>query len=653
MQVFVQTLVGGLGFGAIYALVAIGFSIVYRTMGLVNFAHGDIVMIGAFIGATAFMTSRLPFAVAVLIAIVLTAVIGLVIERALRPLENRDLDLMLIGTIGFGIVLEAIATLIWGATGIAVRTPVGASPFKIAGIYIQPYDLLIIGLAAAAAAAVWFLLTRTKMGAAMQAVAADYEAATAVGINAGRSNAVAFAIGAGLAALAGSLAGPVLYVNESLGATIGISGFAAAILGGFGNIPGAIVGGLVFGLLSGFSAGYFHGDSDLVTFVAFAIIVMIRPTGIFGESHGEPGVKRRLALIAVALAAAYVLPYRLSAYPMQVVDIAMVFALLAIGLHLTLGIAGQINLAQVAFFGVSAYTTAILTTHNGLGFWPAAALGVLAALAAGLIVGVPALRVQSHYLGIVSLGLAIAFLDLVSNSTLAGGSDGVSGIPAPPFFGLDLSSDYLYYYLEALALVLGICFAAFISRTRLGRRLRAMRDDQLAAASIGAEIPYLRIIAFALGGLYGGPGGCPVCGADRIRGPRVREHQRDVPGAGHGHDRRTAQPGGLRPWRAPADRGAGTPAERGGLRAAGLRPGRRGHGDPRPGRPGRAASQGGPGAAAGGRGRRRPGDALPAPASAGAAGRSASAGAAGQPDRGHGAAGRGHHPPVPGCDRPE
>lgn len=284
MQVFVQTLVGGLGFGAIYALVAMGFSIVYRTMGLVNFAHGDIVMIGAFIAATAFMSSRLPFALAVLIAIALTAAIGLVIERVLRPLENRDLDLMLIGTIGFGILLEAIATLIWGATGRAVQTPVGASPIKVAGIYVQPYDLLIIALAAAAAAGVWFLLTRTKTGTAMQAVAADSEAATAVGINAGRSNAMAFAIGAGLAALAGSLAGPVLYVNESLGATIGISGFAAAILGGFGNIPGAIVGGLAFGLLSGFSAGYFHGSSDLVTFVAFAIVVMIRPTGIFGES---------------------------------------------------------------------------------------------------------------------------------------------------------------------------------------------------------------------------------------------------------------------------------------------------------------------------------------------------------------------------------
>jgi len=218
-------------------------------------------------------------------------------------------------------------------------------------------------------------------------------------------------------------------------------------------------------------------------------------------------VKRRLALIAAGLAAAYVLPYRLGAYPMQVADIAIVFALLATGLHLTMGVAGQINLAQVAFFGVSAYGTAILTTHSGLEFWPAAVLAVLAAVTAGVLVGIPALRVQSHYLGIVSLGLAIAFLDLVSNSTLAGGSDGVSGIPVPPFFGLDLSSDYLYYYLEALALVLGLGLAAFIARTQLGRRLRAMRDDQLAAASIGAEIPYLRMIAFALGGLYGGVAG--------------------------------------------------------------------------------------------------------------------------------------------------
>jgi branched-chain amino acid transport system permease protein len=223
-------------------------------------------------------------------------------------------------------------------------------------------------------------------------------------------------------------------------------------------------------------------------------------------------VNRRLALIAAALGLAYGLPYLLGAYPMQVVDVAIIFALLAIGLHLTLGVAGQINLAQVAFFGASAYTTAILITHADFGFWAAAGLGVLAAVAAGLIVGIPALRVQSHYLGIVGLGLAIAFLDLVSNSALTGGSDGLSGIPPPPFFGLDLSSNYLYYYLAALVLILGLVVAAFVTVTRLGRRMRAMRDDQLAAASIGAEVPYLRMIAFGLGGLYGGLAGVLYAG---------------------------------------------------------------------------------------------------------------------------------------------
>jgi Branched-chain amino acid ABC-type transport system, permease components len=137
MQFFMQTLVGGIGIGAIYVLVALGFSLVYRTMGLVNFAHGDILMVGAYIAATLFVTSKLPFWVAMIVAIIATAAIGLVIERILRPLENKDFDLMLIGTLGFGIMLEGVAILIWGTTGQAVPSPVGDQPFNVFGIYIK------------------------------------------------------------------------------------------------------------------------------------------------------------------------------------------------------------------------------------------------------------------------------------------------------------------------------------------------------------------------------------------------------------------------------------------------------------------------------------------------------------------------------------
>ncbi|WP_433472969.1 branched-chain amino acid ABC transporter permease [Spirillospora sp. CA-142024] len=283
MQVFLQTLIGGLSLGAIYALVAMGFSLVYRTMGLVNFAHADVLMIGAYAASTFYMSTRLPFAVAMALAIAVTGLIGLFIERVLRPLENKDFTLMLIGTIGFGMVLQAVAVLIWGATGRAVSSPVGGAPLEFAGLRVRTYDLVVLAIAAVAVVLLAGFLQRTKMGAAMQAVAMDHEAATAVGIHVGRSNAIAFAIGAGLAALAGGLVGPLLYVNPTMGGTIGIKGFAAAMLGGCGNIPGAIAGGFAIGILDSFAAGHFQGYSELVVFLVFTVAIMIRPTGLFGE----------------------------------------------------------------------------------------------------------------------------------------------------------------------------------------------------------------------------------------------------------------------------------------------------------------------------------------------------------------------------------
>jgi branched-chain amino acid transport system permease protein len=277
-------MIGGLSLGAVYALVAMGFSLVYRTMGLVNFAHGDVLMIGAYTASTFYTSTRLPFAVAMVSAIAVTGLIGLVIERVLRPLENKDVTLMLIGTIGFGMVLQALAILIWGATGRAVASPVKSAPLDVLGLRIRTYDLVVVAIAAIAVVLLVAFLQRTKRGAAMQAVAMDHEAATAVGIHVGRSNAIAFAIGAGLAALAGGLAGPMLYVNPTMGGTLGIKGFAAAMLGGCGNIPGAIIGGLAIGVLDSYAAGHFQGYSELVVFLVFTVLIMIRPTGLFGET---------------------------------------------------------------------------------------------------------------------------------------------------------------------------------------------------------------------------------------------------------------------------------------------------------------------------------------------------------------------------------
>ncbi|MFD1824639.1 MULTISPECIES: ABC transporter permease subunit [Mumia] len=230
-------------------------------------------------------------------------------------------------------------------------------------------------------------------------------------------------------------------------------------------------------------------------------------------------IKIKIPALAVVAVLLYLLPYTVGPYQIHVVDVTIIFALLAIGLGVALGLGGQINLAQVAFFGVGAYTVAILTTVQGWGFWTAAVLGVLASLLAGLVVGIPALRVQSHYLGIVTLGLALAFTSWVTNASVTQGANGISGIPVPPMLGIDLSSEYLYYYLEVVVFVLALAFALFVSHTRLGRRMKAMRDDSIAASALGANVPLLRIVAFGIASVYGGVAGVLYAGLIRYVAP--------------------------------------------------------------------------------------------------------------------------------------
>ncbi|MGH8890780.1 MAG: ABC transporter permease subunit, partial [Acidothermaceae bacterium] len=221
-----------------------------------------------------------------------------------------------------------------------------------------------------------------------------------------------------------------------------------------------------------------------------------------------------LALVVFAL----VLPYHVNLYWIHVTDVAIIYGILALGLALTMGIAGQVNLAQVAFFGTGAYTSAVLTTH-GFAFWVAAVLAVLLTTVVSIAVSVPALRVQSHYLGIVTLGLALAFTNIATNASITGQADGLNNLAVPPLGGLDLADDYIFYYVVLAALGLGLAWATFVVQTRLGRRLRAMRDDSLAAAAVGAETPYLRMTAFVLGGLFGGVAGVLYAGLIRFVSP--------------------------------------------------------------------------------------------------------------------------------------
>jgi branched-chain amino acid transport system ATP-binding protein/branched-chain amino acid transport system permease protein len=223
-------------------------------------------------------------------------------------------------------------------------------------------------------------------------------------------------------------------------------------------------------------------------------------------------VRARWLAHAVLLGVLILLPFVLGDFDVHIALVALIYAILALGLSLALGYAGQVNLAQAACFGMGAYTTAVVTLHTSIGYWGAFPLSILAGGLLGVVVAIPSLRVQSHYLGIVTLGLALSFTAILTNWSLTGQAIGLPGVPGPTFFGANLENEHNYYFVVLTALVVLFSLALLITSTTLGRRFRALRDDAVAAAHNGVEVPYYRIIAFMLSGAFGGVAGALYAG---------------------------------------------------------------------------------------------------------------------------------------------
>ena len=287
MSAWLQVIYGGLTIGAIYALVALGFSLIYRTIGLVNFAQGGLLMLGAYVGAILLSEAGVPFPFAIVAAFVVIGALGLAIERLLRPLERGDLMMMVLATLGLDIVFTNSAIVLFGSEGMSVDVPVVGAPIEIAGVTMTRYSLVVITSMIVIALALNAFLNRTKTGLGMRAIAINRDIALVFGVNANRMNNLALGIGAGIAAVGGVLIAPILYVTPQLGASVGISGFAAAILGGLGNLPGAIVGGLAFGVFQSVVSVFLPAYVNAIAFVIFVLVLLVRPWGILGERNVE------------------------------------------------------------------------------------------------------------------------------------------------------------------------------------------------------------------------------------------------------------------------------------------------------------------------------------------------------------------------------
>ena len=291
MELLIQQLVNGLAVGSIYALIALGYTMVYGTIKLINFAHGDVYMMGAFIGYFAVMVLKLNVFLALLVAMVACAILGVVIERvAYKPLRKSTRVAALITAIGVSYLLENAISYFFGAESRPFPSDFGTETFTLFGdVSVNGKQILIFGITVLLMALLQFIVRYTKMGKAMRAVAVDEQAAQLMGIDVDGVISFTFALGSALAGIAGVLVG-VYYntISTTMGITVGLKAFVAAVLGGIGSIPGAMVGGYLIGLLETMVSffGYSPYRDGVVYFLLFIILIVL-PAGLFGKNVRE------------------------------------------------------------------------------------------------------------------------------------------------------------------------------------------------------------------------------------------------------------------------------------------------------------------------------------------------------------------------------
>jgi len=283
MSEFLQFLLSGLAVGAVYALVALGFTIIYNASDVVNFAQGEFVMLGGMLTATAFAAGwSLPLAA--LIAVIVTALVGIALNKlAIEPARGAPVVSIIIITIGASIFIRGITQVFLGKQLHRFPAFTGEAPIRIFGATIVPQSLWVFFGALVIFIVLWFFFTRTLLGRAVLATANNRMAALLVGINTKYVMTLSFAVSAAIGALAGVLVTPITLTSYDIGMTMALKGFAAAMLGGMGNPKGALVGGILLGLLESLTAGYISSQyKDAAAFVVILAVLFFMPQGLFG-----------------------------------------------------------------------------------------------------------------------------------------------------------------------------------------------------------------------------------------------------------------------------------------------------------------------------------------------------------------------------------
>jgi branched-chain amino acid transport system permease protein len=285
VEILTSQVVSGLATGCVYALIALGFVLIFKATDVVNFAQGEFVMVSGFISYTLLIRFGIPYWLVLILTIVLSGFMGVILERVVvRPIMNAPIFSIVIATIGASTVLRSAAGIIYGYDVLPLPTIFSKDPVRLGVLNFTAMDVGVIGSSLVIMLILYLFFKFTKTGTAMRATAQSQTAARLMGVSVSRIFSLTWAISAGIGGVAGVLIAPIIYLDPNLG-FIGVKAFAGAILGGFGSIPGAIVGGMLLGIIENLSGYFFNaGIKQVSTYILLILVLVIRPSGLFGAA---------------------------------------------------------------------------------------------------------------------------------------------------------------------------------------------------------------------------------------------------------------------------------------------------------------------------------------------------------------------------------
>ena len=522
MGFFIAQLLTGLANAGALFMVASGLSLIFGVTRIVNFAHGSFYMLGAYVGYSLMqvLPGMVGFWTSILLAGVIVGLIGVIVEICvLRPVYRAPELFQLVATFGVILVIQDLTLMIWGAEDkLGPRAPGLTGVVRIMGEPIPKYDLALLAITPFVALALWYLITRTRVGVLVRAATQDREMVGALGVNQSWLFTGVFSLGCALAGLGGALQLPKGGADLLMDFNILTAVFVVVVIGGMGSLPGAYLAAVLISVLGVFGVTYMPQSTLVLMFVIMVLVLMVRPYGLFGRpevagEHGQVGEPERpikpagaqvRMIVAAGLALLGLMPLYGSSFALVLTTDILIFCLFAASLHFILGLGGLVSFGHAAFFGGGAYVAALLVTYADTPMELAMLLAPLGAGMAAIIIGWVCLRLTGVYFAMLTLAFSQLLWSLVFQwGEVTRGDDGLVNIWPSAW----ASGTTVYFYLSLVICVGGILFLRHAAHAPFGYALRAARDSARQAEATGINTKRVQWAAFALAGAMAGLAG--------------------------------------------------------------------------------------------------------------------------------------------------